>query len=359
MTARFAMSCCACLALTLGLASPAGAEPEGEAPEGMVWIPAGTFTMGGTGEWARPDELPRHEASVDGFWMDETEVTNDQFAAFVEATGHVTLAEKPIDWNEFKKQLPPGTPRPPEEFLAAGSIVFSPPANPVNLGDFTQWWAFVPGANWRHPQGPDSTIEGRGDHPVVHISWEDAQAYAQWKGARLPTETEWEYASRGGADDSRQFAWGDELAPDGTYLANTFQGHFPDAPDPLDGHLGTAPVKSYPANGYGLYDMIGNVWEWSSNVYAPDSYAHATDEHAGHEGHAGPEGHEGHGHAMPEDPTAQMSIRGGSFLCHESYCASYRPAARMASTPGDGAGHLGFRTVMDAQGEAHAAEHVH
>ncbi|MGP1309128.1 MAG: formylglycine-generating enzyme family protein [Phycisphaerales bacterium] len=311
----------------------------------MVWIPGGGFSMGSVDPLARPDEAPVHRVRVDGFWIDRTEVTNEQFAAFVEATGYRTIAERAIDWDELKQQLPEGTPRPADEMLAPGSLVFTPPDHPVDLRRFDLWWTWTTGASWKHPEGPGSTIEGRGDHPVVHIAFDDAAAYAAWAGKRLPTEAEWEFAARGGLD-GKVNTWGDE--PIGPTRANTWDGRFPDVNTEKDGFVRTAPVGSFPANGYGLHDMAGNVWEWCADLYRPDEYARRT---RGAEAGAILDNPAGPDEARdPRNPYAQVSRvhRGGSFLCNDSYCASYRPSARMAAPPDTALSHLGFRCVSDA-----------
>ena len=310
----------------------------------MVWIPGGEFKMGSTDPLARPDESPVHRVRVDGFWMDETEVTNAQFAAFVAATGYKTVAERPIDWEELKKQTAPGTPKPDDAMLQPGSLVFTPPPKPVSTADVSAWWSWTHGADWRHPAGPTSSIEGLNNHPVVHVAYEDAVAYAAWAGKRLPTEAEWEFAARGGLDGAVN-VWGD--APVDAKRANTWQGHFPDANTAEDGYRFAAPVKSFPANGYGLYDMAGNVWEWCSDLYRPDAYARRLFEAGGPstliENPKGPTS------ALdprnPHSPESRVH-RGGSFLCNDSYCASYRPSARMAAPPDTGLQHLGFRCVQ-------------
>jgi sulfatase modifying factor 1 len=312
----------------------------------MVWIPGGEFSMGSPGgatdPLARPDESPVHRVRVDGFWMDATEVTNAQYKAFVDATGYVTVAERKVDWEELKKQVPPGTPKPPEEMLLPGSLVFTPPSKPVDLRGYDQWWTWTTGASWRHPEGPTSSIEGRENYPVVHIAYEDAVAYATWAGKRLPTEAEWEFAARGGLDRKKN-VWGDE--PIDPKRCNTWQGHFPDVNTAEDGFARSSPVKSFAPNGYGLYDMAGNVWEWCSDLYRPDAYARQMLE-LGKDGVA----------VNPTGPTSSYDLRnpsapvsrvhrGGSFLCNDSYCASYRPSARMACSPDTGLQHLGFRCV--------------
>lgn len=323
----------------------AGGDPP--STEGMVWIPAGEFTMGWDGPEGRYDERPAHRVRVDGFWIDATEVTNAQFAAFVEATGYVTTAERAPEWDALKKQLPPGAPAPPPEALVPGSLVFTPPDHPVSLNDYSQWWTWTPGASWRAPEGPGSTIEGRDRHPVVHVSWDDAVAYAEWAGKRLPTEAEWERAARFGRDGAR-FAWGDELSPDGALMANIWQGSFPYRNTEEDGYARAAPVASFPPNGAGLYDMAGNVWEWTADQFHPDAYnqrLRALEPGACCSNPTGPDRT-----ADPRNPYAPVSRvqKGGSYLCHASYCESYRPSAKMASPPDSGLGHLGFRCVADA-----------
>ncbi|MFI4882168.1 MAG: formylglycine-generating enzyme family protein [Phycisphaerales bacterium JB064] len=313
--------------------------------DGMVYIAGGEFSMGSTDPLARLDEAPVHRVRIDGFWIDTTEVTNAQFKAFVDATGYMTIAERPVDWEEIKKQLPEGTPRPPESMLQPGSLVFTPPDHPVDLRRYDQWWTWTTGACWKNPEGPGSSIEDRMDHPVVHIAWDDAVAYAKWAGKRLPTEAEWEFAARGGLDGQMN-AWGAE--PIGPTRANTWEGHFPDRNTEADGYARTAPVKSYPANGYGLYDMAGNVWEWCQDLYRHDEYARrvlAAGEGVVIVDPTGPEKS-----VDPRNPRAPQSRvhKGGSFLCNDSYCASYRPAARMAAPPDSGMSHLGFRCVSDA-----------
>ncbi|HET6574809.1 MAG TPA: formylglycine-generating enzyme family protein [Fimbriiglobus sp.] len=312
------------------LTDPAG-------PPGMRWVPPGEFTMGSDAGPAT--ERPAHRVRLDGFWIDEHEVTNVLFRAFVEATGYVTTAEKKPEWEELRKTLPPGTPRPPDDQLVPGSMVFTPPPGPVPLDNAAAWWRYVPGANWRHPEGPGSTIDGRDDHPVIHVSWDDAAAYARWAGKRLPTEAEWEYAARGGLARKR-FTWGDDPPADDSKLANIWQGDFPYRNLMLDGWERTAPVKAYPPNGYGLYDMAGNVWEWCSDWYRADEYARR----AGRGPIANPAGPTESWD--PNEPWAPKRVtRGGSFLCHVSYCESYRPAARRGTAPDTGMSHLGFRCV--------------
>ena len=309
-------------------------------PEGMVWIEGGAYLMGSPDGAGRPDEFPQHKVRVDGFWMDATEVTNAQFKKFVEATGYVTTAEKAPDWEELKKQLPPGTPKPDTNLLMAASLVFTPPAQTAALNDAGQWWSWTKGANWRQPDGPHSTIIGKENYPVVHISWEDANAYAKWAGKRLPTEAEWEWAARGGLLN-KPFSWGTEDVESGEVKANIWQGHFPDVNTGKDGFVGLAPVKSFAPNGYGLYDMAGNVWEWCSDWYRADTYKQEADKIA-----VNPKG-PSMGYDADEPTIPKRVVRGGSFLCHASYCSSYRVAARMKTSPDTGLQHTGFRCVVD------------
>ena len=311
---------------------------------GMVWIAGGEFTMGTDSDLGWPDEKPAHRVQVDGFFMDETEVTNAQFRAFVDATGYVTTAEKPVDLDAIMSQVPPGTPAPPAEKLVPGSLVFTPTTGPVNRQDFSPWWKWTPGACWKHPAGPASSLDGKDGHPVVHVSWDDATAYAKWAGKRLPTEAEWEFAARGGLE-KKPYGWGDERPTDTAIHANIWQGEFPYQNTAADGFEGTAPVRSFPPNGYGLYDMAGNVWEWCADWYDRDQYQ----QRAGQKVTVNPLGPERS--ADPTRPfTPQRVQRGGSFLCNDSYCSRYRPGARHGCSPDTGMSHVGFRCAKSREG---------
>lgn len=318
-----------------------------QAPTSMVWISAGDFEMGSDGMEGRFDERPAHCVFVDGFWIDVTEVTNAEFKKFVDATGYVTTAERKPDWDVIKKQLPPGTPKPADEDLVPGGLVFVSPEHRVDRRDFARWWRWVPGASWRQPQGPGSSITGKDHYPVVQISWDDATAFANWAGKRLPTEAEWERAARYENDRAR-YTWGDEHEPAGKHMANIWQGPFPYRDTGADGHAGVAPVKSFPPNGAGLYDMAGNVWEWTQDRYHRDAYAQRTRESDKRSCCKNPKGPSRS--VDPRNPHAADSRvqKGGSYLCHMSYCESYRPSAKTSATPDTGANHLGFRCVSDA-----------
>jgi formylglycine-generating enzyme required for sulfatase activity len=294
----------------------------------MVWIPGGRFWMGSN---HMEDAQPLHEVEVNGFWMDRTDVTNEEFARFVKATGYVTIAERPLNPKEFPNLAP--------EDLSPGSVVFTPPAGPVSLQNPLLWWSFVRGANWRHPHGPDSDLYGKEKYPVVQIAWPDAVAYAKWAGKRLPTEAEWEFAARGGRD-RQNYPWGNELNPKGKWMANTFQGHFPDKNTSQDGYAGVAPVASFSPNDFGLYDMAGNVWQWVSDWYRPDYYVRlGRDEIA-----INPQGP--YDSFDPQEPGVPKRVqKGGSFLCSDQYCERYISGARGKGDPDTGTNHLGFRCV--------------
>jgi formylglycine-generating enzyme len=309
--------------------------PEGDGPHtGMVWIEGGSFAMGDDDE--RPEERAAHEVTVRGFWIDRHEVTNAQFARFVEATGYVTLAERGLDPKDF-----PGM---PPELLVPGAVVFTPPDGLLNLVDFSQWWRYVPGADWRHPSGPGSSIEGKQNHPVVNVAYEDAQAYARWLGRALPTEAQWEFAARGGLNGAT-YSWGEEYYdPVAGWRANSWQGLFPLKNDVEDGYGGAAPVGCFAPNGYGLFDMAGNVWEYARDWYVPE---HSPEPASNPQG---PGLALASRYAGPAAPS--VVIKGGSYLCAPNFCARYRPAARQPQELGLGASHLGFRTVLNAAGES-------
>ncbi len=317
---------------------PGAAAPAGEPPAGMVWIPGGEFSMGCADPRGIPhggpdpmrDARPIHRVRVDGFWIDRTEVTNARFAAFVAATGYVTVAERKPRIEDF-----PGA---PPENLVPGSLVFTPPQEPVPLSNHYAWWQYVPGADWRHPTGPGSSIEGRVDDPVVQIAHEDAAAFAAWAGGRLPTEAEWEFAARGGLAGAT-YPWGGAFWPGGRPMANTWQGRFPEENTAEDGFAGPAPVASYPANAYGLHDVSGNVWEWCADWYRHDTYA--TDAARGTVTRDPPGPAESFD---PQEPGQKKHVlRGGSFLCSESYCARYIIGTRGKGESSSGCNHIGFR----------------
>ena len=305
---------------------------------GMVLIKGDTFLMGSNDSEGHPDERPMHEVKINSFWIDITEVTNLQFKEFVDATGYITTAEMKPDWNELKKDLPPNTPKPDESLLVPASLVFKKNENITNLNNHTQWWNWVKGANWRHPGGEGTSIDGKDNHPVIHVSWFDAMAYAKWKGRRLPTEAEWEFASRGGLKNNK-YSWGND--PNLSKYANTWEGTFPKNNIKIDGFESTSPVKSYPPNNYGLYDMSGNVWEWCSDLYNFNYYSTLSNTIA--DNPKGPEKS-----FDPNEPYSEKRVvRGGSYLCSKSYCTGYRNSMRMKSTPDTGSMHTGFRTVKD------------
>jgi formylglycine-generating enzyme len=300
----------------------------GAAPsKNMVWIFGGSFQMGSNEHY--PEEAPMHDATVDGFWMDEHPVTNLEFMRFVKATGHVTFAEVPPRADDYPGAKP--------EMLVAGSVIFKKSAGPVDLSNAYNWWDWMAGADWRHPAGPDSSLHGRERHPVVHVTYSDAEAYARWAGKELPSEAEWEFASRGGLDGA-EFAWGDEMMPNGKAMANTWQGEFPYENLLLDGHEGTSPVGTFPKNGYDLIDMIGNVWEWTSDWYT------GTHDAASPCCGADPRA----ASIDPNDAAAipRRVIKGGSHLCAPNYCRRYRPGARMAQPSDTSTCHVGFRCIV-------------
>lgn len=319
---------------------PSRYEISNSSPSGMVWIPGGEFTMGSDNKDSKPDEKPPHQVKIDGFWMDATPVTNRQFKEFVDATGYVTTAEKAPTLAEIMNQVPPGTPEPPSEFLVAASLVFKPSNRPIPLNNAHAWWEWKAGANWKHPLGPESTIEGKEDHPVVQVSWDDAQAYAKWAGKKLPTEAEWEFAAYGGRKDI-SFVWGNDKFSEETPQANIWHGVFPYKSTKPDGYIGTTSVTTFKSNPYGLYDMSGNVWQWCSDLYHIDYYR----EEAKKGISTNPTG--ARTSFDPQEPYATKRVhRGGSFLCHDSYCKGYRIAARMKTCPDTSLNHLGFRCMM-------------
>ncbi|MCY1023650.1 formylglycine-generating enzyme family protein [Pyxidicoccus sp. MSG2] len=317
--------------------SPTPEPPPGEAPfPDMTWVPGGTYWMGSDRHY--PEEAPAHQVTVTGFWMDRFTVTNMQYARFVDATRYVTVAERPLNPADYPGALP--------ELLVPGSLVFQKAIGRVDLRDYSRWWAYVPGACWRHPEGPGSNLKGRGKHPVVQIAFEDAEAYAVWAGKALPSEAEWERAARGGLD-RQEYCWGDEFTPGGKHLANTWQGEFPWQNLREDGHEGTCAVGSFPPNGFGLHEMAGNVWEWTTDWFQA--------RHTGNKGKAccipvnprGPAGADGSKDpGMPRVNIPRRVLKGGSHLCAPNYCLRYRPAARSPQAVESGASHIGFRCIV-------------
>jgi formylglycine-generating enzyme required for sulfatase activity len=331
-------------ALAFELTVPNQAVAPGSAPAGMVWIPGGEFSMGAAepmgsdgndvGMHATEDSRPIHRVYVDGFWMDRTEVTNAQFEAFVKATGYITVAERVPTAAEVPGAAP--------ESLVAGSVVFSPPGHSVPLDTHFRWWRYVKGASWRHPLGDGSSIKAKQDVPVVHVAYDDAVAYAKWVGKRLPTEAEWEFAARGGLS-GQVYAWGNEFRPGGHWMANSHQGHFPNEDTAADAFAGIAPVAQFLPNGYGLYDMAGNAWEWTSDWYRPDYYAQLAVIGGVTRNPRGPDTS-----FDPSEPGRQKRVhRGGSFLCTDQYCSRYMIGTRGKGEPSTGTNHLGFRLVKD------------
>lgn len=321
----------------------------------MVWIPDGEFTMGAEVadfmyDWpfsarSRADERPLHRVKLDGFWMSRTPVTNQEFKNFVDSTGYITTAEKPIDMEDIMKGLPPGTPSPKKESLEPSSMVFTSPERTVQINNVLSWWRWQKDANWKQPEGPGSTIEDRMDHPVVQVSYFDALAYAEWKGMSLPTESQWEYAARGG-HDQKMFIWGNSPIDEKNPQINIWQGNFPYNNTLNDGYETTSPVTAFPPNDFGLYDMSGNVWEWVSDWYHNREYSkrlasgivkNPTGSRTSYD---------------PDEPYLKKRIiRGGSFLCNDSYCSGYRPGARMKTSPDSSANHTGFRVVKNISEE--------
>jgi len=314
----------------------ASPRPPGEAPfPDMVWIPGGTFRMGSDKHY--PEERPVHRVTVDGFWMDRFPVTNERFALFVDATDHRTFAEIPPDPAQYPGALP--------EMLYAGSLLFVQPSGPVDRRDFSNWWQFARGADWRHPQGPDSSLDSLVQHPVVHVTFGDAEAFSRWEGKELPTEAEWEFAARGGLDGAA-YAWGDEFLPGDRHQANTWQGEFPWQHQCRDGYERTSPVEAFPANGYGLHDMIGNVWEWTTDWYVPKHPAEVVKACCIPLNPRGPRAEESFDSSQPAIKIPRKVLKGGSHLCAPNYCRRYRPAARFPEPIDTSTCHVGFRCIV-------------
>jgi formylglycine-generating enzyme required for sulfatase activity len=309
----------------------------------MLWVPGGTFAMGSARHY--PEERPVHRAAVDGFWMDQHPVTNTEFAKFVAETGHVTFAEIPPDPKDYPGALP--------EMLYAGSLVFTKPGGPVDRRNYTNWWQFMRGAEWRHPQGPGTSIAGRETHPVVHVTYADAEAYAKWAAKVLPTEAEWEFAARGGLDGA-DYAWGSEFHPGGREMANTWQGEFPWQNLGDDGYEGTSPVGAFPENGYGLVDMIGNVWEWTTDWYRARHEEEAQKACCVPHNPRGPRVEDSYDPCQPAIRIPRKVLKGGSHLCAPNYCQRYRPAARFPEPIDTSTSHVGFRCVVRVAGPAAA-----
>ena len=327
------------------------------APIGMMWVPGGEFLMGSGHKKAQDNEKPVHRVKVNGFWMDSTHITNHQFAQFIKETNYKTTAEQIPDWETIRVQLPPGIPKPPASVFVAGAMVFVGTKAKVNLNDYSQWWAYVPGANWRHPAGPQSNIDGKGNHPVVQVSYEDALTYSKWAGKRLPTEAEWEFAARGGLNQAT-YVWGDQLEQEGRLPANiwdvkkqAFPLVSPVISPKAGGAIGTSSVGTFPQNGYGLFDMTGNAWQWVADWYRSDYFAMQSKEFSNGVAN-NPQGptntYDPDDYGVPTNAPKRV-IRGGSFLCNEDYCQSYRPSARRGADPFSPMSHLGFRLVKDSQ----------
>jgi formylglycine-generating enzyme required for sulfatase activity len=308
--------------------APAAQPPD----QNMVWIPGGTFRMGSNDHY--PEEAPAHHVVVNGFWMDRTAVTNTEFRRFVDATGYITLAERPANAADYPGAKP--------ELLAPSSVVFKKAPHRVDLGNHYNWWTYVQGADWRHPRGPESSLEGLSEHPVVHVAFEDVEAYAKWAGKALPTEAEWEFAARGGLDGA-EYVWGSELTPDGRHLANTWQGEFPWQNLLEDEHEWTAPVGSYPPNGYGLFEMAGNVWEWTTDWY--QDHGRIKKACCTLDNPRGGDPEQSHDPRTPNVRIPRKVMKGGSYLCAPNYCRRYRPAARMPQAIDTSTCHLGFRCI--------------
>lgn len=323
-----------CLALTtfllITMTKGTSEQVSDNSPPGMVKIPGGNFQMG-INHPMMPEAQPVHQVTVDGFWMDTTEVTNQQFSEFVAATGYITIAERKPNAEDY-----PGA---DESLLVPGSVVFNAPSHPVSLDNPLQWWHYVPGADWQHPEGPESSITDRMDHPVVHVAWDDAIAFAEWAGKRLPTEAEWEFAARGGLE-GQEFVWGDRKKSQITTMANTFQGNFPNQNIASDGYISTSPIQSFPANGFGLYDMAGNAWEWTSDWFSPSEYSRRIQKEQPVVNPQGPD------QIRPSEQPLKV-LKGGSFLCTDQYCSRYRPGTRGRGSPDTGNNHVGFRLVKD------------
>lgn len=313
-----------------------------QTPKGMVWVEGKTFLQGAkeSDKYAMRREKPAHKVKVDGFFIDITEVTNAEFKKFVNETGYITVAERPINWEEMKKELPPNTPKPHDSVLQPGSLIFNKNVNKVaNMGNYSQWWTWEIGANWKHPEGPESNIEGKDNYPVVHIALEDAKAYCKWANRQLPTEAEWEAAAQG-KNSNAIYTWGNntEILNES---ANTWQGVFPIKNESKDGFSFVSPVKSYPPNTLGIYDMIGNVWELTSDKFNVNYYSELTPNKTLKNPKGATKGF------SPDNPYQEENVmKGGSFLCHDSYCASFRISARMGMSPDSGSDHVGFRTVV-------------
>jgi formylglycine-generating enzyme len=318
----------------MSLAEAATSSTRNQRLAGMLLISGGTFRMGSDRHY--PEEAPVHRVTVDAFWMDRTPVTNRQFREFVEATGYVTFAEIAPDPKDYPGALP--------HMLKAASLVFSPPDHPVDLRNFANWWSFKSGANWRRPYGKGSSIRGLDEHPVVHIAYRDAEAYASWAGKQLPTEAEWEYAARGGLDQA-EYAWGDQLTPGGRHLANTWQGEFPRENLTSDGYARTSPVDAFPPNGLGLSDLIGNVWEWTTDWYSTKHTGDAPKACCIPENPRGGPEADSYDPCQPQIRIPRKVIKGGSHLCAPNYCRRYRPAARHAQAVDTSASHVGFRCI--------------